>query len=534
VPVAGNRASTKRLETATLGVPEQESVGNTWGHRLTGEWRVSDGITIKSITAYRDLKQDQWDNGSAALSAGAFKANAAASALNQQFGRYSLALFNQNQFSQEFEIVGSTERLKWVAGALYFREHVTDNARAFTTNVFTDAAGVANSLRAIDYLAQRIDRASQVTTKSQGVFGQATYTPPLLDDALHVTVGGRWTKDEKVGRMRTINDVNFPIGSQGQIFFQPGSTTPLVSPNPMNSSWSRFDPIVNVAYDITKDFLVYGKYSSGYKSGGANSRSLTYKPFDPETVETFEIGSKLEFFDRRARLNLAAYDGKYKDIQVDFSAPYLQISSTGATIFTNRTTTETINAPGEGKIKGVEADFTFALTDNLTVGASYAYNKVEIPATKNPFPQVVGTITTIISTPIPLYQTYTPENSASFSIDYERPFKGAKIAAHLDGNYGDGFYANNTDLAFSDSAAGVRTITLKNVKGDSSFVVNGRLSLAEIPAGGGKAMISIWSRNLLNEEHLFYKGSATGGPQFGYGGFFNEPRTFGIEVGVKM
>ncbi|NDC57757.1 MAG: TonB-dependent receptor [Alphaproteobacteria bacterium] len=526
-PAAANTASTSRIDTATLPVPQQLSVGNTWGHRLTADWRLSDTITIKSISSYRDLKQDQWDNGSAALSAGAFQATPTSTTfVGSQFGRYSLALFNQNQFSQEFQIIGDTERLKWVAGAIYYREHVTDNARAFFTSNFTDVAGVASTIRSIDYLAQRIDRASQVTTKSTGVFGQATYTPPILDDALHVTLGGRWTKDEKVGRMRTINGVNFPIGSQGQTFFAPSApTTPLLSPNPMNASWDRFDPIVNVAYDVTEDFLIYAKYSTGYKSGGSNSRSLTYKPFDPETVEMMEIGAKTEFFDNRVRLNVAAYDGKYKDIQLDFSAPYLVISSTGALTFTNRTTTETINAPGEGKLSGFEADLTFAATDNLTLSASYAYNKVDIPATLNPFPQIDGRP---IPVPIPIYQVYTPENSASFAIDYERPFMGAKIAAHLDGNYGDGYYANYTDVAYDPVT---RAVTVKNPKGDSAFIMNGRLSLAEIPAGGGTATLSIWSRNLLDEEHVFAKFLD---PRSGFGGFFNEPRTVGFEVAVKM
>ena len=525
-PALGNTASTSRIETATYGVPEQESVGNTWGHRLTAEWQLSDNLTIKSITAYRDLKQDQWDNGSTALSTGAFKSSPTMTTfVGRDFGRYSLALFTQDQVSQEFQIIGDAERLKWVAGAMYFKENVKDNARAFATNTFTDVAGVANLPRSIDYLAQRIDRSSEVESKSMGVFAQATYNPPILNDALHLTAGGRWTKDEKVGRMLIINDVKFPVGSQGQIFF--AGTTPIVSPNPMDASWDSFDPIVNVGYDVSEDFLVYAKYSTGSRSGGSNSRALTYKPFDPETVHMMEVGAKIEFFDRRARLNVAAYDGTYKDIQLDFRAPYLQTNpAPGAIIPTNRTTTETVNAPGEGKLKGFEADFTFAATENLTLSANYAYNQVDIPATRNPFPQIDGTYITV---PIPIYQVYTPENSASFEIDYERPFLGATMTAHLDANYGDGFYTSFTDFAYNPLT---RDVLLKNTKGDSSFIVNGRIALGDIPAGEGTAQISIWSRNLLNEEHLFYKGTAD--PRTGYGGFFNEPRTIGMEISVKM
>lgn len=63
---------------------------------------------------------------------------------------------------------------------------------------------------------------------------------------------------------------------------------------------------------------VYDKWSTGHKSGGANSRATNYKSFNPETVSMFEIGAKTEFWDRRACFNIAAYTGNYKNIQLDF------------------------------------------------------------------------------------------------------------------------------------------------------------------------------------------------------------------------
>ncbi|WP_421937933.1 TonB-dependent receptor [Phenylobacterium sp.] len=518
-PAAGNTASTKRIRNATFGVPQRESIGRTEGHRLTLDWKLSDHALVKSITSYRDLTQSQWDNGSVAQSAGVFRTGA--TFLNQDYGRYSLAYFKQQQSSEEVQLIGDLPRIKYVLGALYYRERVSDNARAFATNTFTDAVGVNGVPRAIDPLTQRIDRASEVTTKSYGAFGQATYTPPLLDDALHITAGGRFTRDEKKGRMRTINNVNFPLGSAGRII---GG---LTSPNPLDESWERFDPILNVAFDVSEDILVYGKYSTGYKSGGANSRSLRYAPFDPETVAMFEAGAKAEFMDRRVRVNVSAYDGRYKDIQLDFSAQYLQTDPvTGALLQTQRTTTETTNAPGKGKLRGFEADVAFAVTDELTVSGSYAYNKVKIPDTLNPFPQANGRIITV---PIPIYQVYTPENAASFSIDYSRPaFGEARFVAHLDGNYGDGYYANYTDVAYDPVT---RAVTIRQPKGDSSFLVNARLSIADLPTGPGRTTVSIWSRNLLNQEHVFAKFLSD---RTGLGGFFNEPRTFGLEVSMKM
>jgi outer membrane receptor protein involved in Fe transport len=160
------------------------------------------------------------------------------------------------------------------------------------------------------------------------------------------------------------------------------------------------DPMVNLAYDLTHDLHVYGKWSTGYKSGGANSRAQQYDSFNPETVSMFEIGAKTEFWQHRARFNIAAYAGTYKNIQVDFSRPY---ESNG--VLTTRTTTSTINAPGTGGLHGVEAEFTLAPVKGLTLMASYAYTYVRIPATVNPYPNSSGVLSTLA---VPIYQTYTP------------------------------------------------------------------------------------------------------------------------------
>jgi iron complex outermembrane recepter protein len=512
---AVNVVQAERASVASIGTAQQPSDGNTWGHRLTADWKAMPGLTLKSITSYRALKQGQYDNGSVATSPGIYNTSGNFQGVN--FGRYSLASFRQMQFSQEFQIIGETERLKYVAGALYYREKVSDDARTYTTNTFTDAAGLNSTIISNNLVSpSTIARASKVNTTSQGVFGQATYTPPILDDALRITLGARWTRDEKVGQLYTVNGA-LPV------------VNGVSAPRNLNASWKRTDPLVNISYELSKTNMVYAKYSTGYRSGGANSRSLVYLPFNPETTTMYEIGSKNEFFDRRVRLNVSAYTGEYKNIQLDFSGQYVGIDpATGQLVTTLRTTTETINAPGTGKLRGFEADGAFAVNEHLTLSASFAYNKVEIPATLNPFPQNVSGVLRPITVPIPIYQVYTPEKSGSIAMDYERPLMGAKVILHLDANYSDGYYANYTDVAYDPAT---RAVTIKQPKGDASFIVNGRLSLGEIPAGGGKAALSIWSRNLFNEAHVFYR---TFSDLQGETGFYNEPRTFGFEVSVKM
>ena len=511
----------KRASVAAVGVPQQESIGKAEGFRLGLEWKVSPTLTLRSISSYRDMTQTQYDNGSASpsLQQATITAGVAPSFVNFQFGRYSLAPFRQNQVSQELQIIGEVPRLKYQAGGLYYVERVQDSAQAFNTNQMTDVAGSAYVICQIDYNTQVVQRASHVKTTSVGVYGQATYTPPVLDDMAHLTIGARWTNDKKDGTLFTVN---------GAAPILPVNGTNVQGPIKLNGSWSRVDPLVNLAFDASRDVHLYGKWSSGYRSGGANSRSVSYAAFNPETVSMFEIGAKTEFLNRRARFNIAAYAGTYKNIQLDFSGAYEDVIG-GVRVATTRTTTDTVNAPGTGKLKGIEAELTLAPVKGLTLTASYAYNSVTIPNTLNPFPSTGGVFITV---PIPIYQVYTPEHSGNASIDYEYGVGGkdATLRFHLDANYDSGYYANYTDSNYDNVTRAVR---YAQPKGEEALVFNGRIALSDVEMGasGAKLTFAVWARNLFNEQHLFYKsGSATAGVS----GFFNDPRTFGGEINVKF
>jgi iron complex outermembrane receptor protein len=160
------------------------SVGNTWGHRLNLSWKLADGLDLKSISSYRKLDQTQFDNGAQVLSV--FSPNAA-------FSRYSIARVHQDQYSQELQLVGKTDRLDYVAGAFYYREAVDDNAQTPNTLQW-NATGTAYTTLSVDLNKVSFDRVSDVVTTSYGAFGQATWNPPILDDKVHVTAGGRISK----------------------------------------------------------------------------------------------------------------------------------------------------------------------------------------------------------------------------------------------------------------------------------------------------------------------------------------------------
>ncbi|HYG06265.1 MAG TPA: TonB-dependent receptor [Stenotrophomonas sp.] len=471
-PLLTDGAQRDRRDTAIIGAPQEQNIGKTDGHLLNLNWTLSEQLELRSISSYRELEQGQFDNGlTDAIST---------FAPNGEFGRYSLAQVYQHQYSQEFQLVGNTAQVQYVLGAFYYHETVGDNAQTPNTlrwNADGSAYTVIN--QPLDLRNVRIDRASKASADSLGVFGQATWTPASLED-LHLTAGGRWTKDDKEGRLYLLN------GAASNLAFE--------------GSWSRFDPMFNIAYNLGQDTMVYAKWSTGFKAGGANSRSLSYRAFAPEEVEALELGMKTQFWDDRARLNLALFSSTIKNRQMDFYLPL----APGQT----RTVSDTTNASTDGKSKGAELEFNIMPLDGLTLSLDYAYTKADPLSAPNPYVPGNPSVTVL-----PLY---APENAGSVAIDYLLPLRASALKFHVDGNWSDGYYTSEVE----------QTLT------DSSFVVNARIALVDVPMGnsGATAEFSLWSRNLLDEEHLFYTSNTAG---LGAYGIFNDPRTFGFDIALR-
>ncbi len=526
-----------RADTVDYAVPLQPSMGHQHGHTLTLTWQAAPHLTLKSISSYRDLTQTQFDggglNGSAFVQLLTTPTGLAAS--DNKDDRYSLAAFYQYQYSEELQAIGEIGRVKFVVGGLAYHEHVRDQAQAFNTGYFNAAGqliitppGQGNVINANGvpittvvtplFPYAGVDRASIASTTSYGIFGQATWTPAFFEDRFHLTGGLRWTDDHKKGTLLLTNN-NFPVNTNGTF-----------APIGFDHTWKRVDPMVNLAVDLARDIQAYGKWSTGYKSGGANSRSLNYRAFDPESVSMFEVGLKSEFFDHHARFNIAGYTGVYKDQQVDFSVPYYCYSSTGAVVscpgaaVTTRTTTNTYNTPNHGKVSGIETELTLAPVRGLTLNASYTYAYARVGAALDPFCEPLATGGCAVN-PVatPQQAVLTPKHSASGQIDYETALADYTLHAHLDGAWDSGSFNSSTP----------NISTLPNPKSQPGLVVNARLSLGDIhlSSSGGDLTVAFWVRNLFNEQHLVQQSYSPGA---GYYGYFNDPRTFGGQATIKF
>ncbi|MDT9013005.1 TonB-dependent receptor [Novosphingobium sp. APW14] len=533
---------TTLMRVADIGVPQKVTVDKTFGYTNVFKWKIAPEIELRSITAWRGVEVEQNDNAGGLHRVPVVNLTASCAGANCAFSRYSRADLNQRQFSQEIQAVGSIGSVDYVAGFYYFNERVSDDAATpnsmgatavVTNGVVTGATfapipfctGAAVPSLGAAVQGCSIDRASSVRSKSYAAYGQATWN---ASEQLHLTVGGRYTKDKKQGELLWSRGVNY--AANPTVAATNGYT-------PLDKEWSRFNPMATLAYDFSNAVHAYAKYATGYRAGGASSRTSDYRAFNPEDVKSYEVGLKADLFDRRARLNLAAYLMDRKGSQVDLST--IQPTATG-----NFNNLVTFNAPGTTKIRGIEADLTVKPTDRLKFDLSYAYTYTDIPAVPVTYREFTsagaptGQSTTVLQK---FYIVYTPRNAASASVDYELPLGAAdtKIKFHVDANY------SQATQSFDQFA----------VKADESFIVNARLSVIDIDVSGTKLNLGLWSRNVFDNQLVYRRDPSNSLPAvqsnaaagvanitrvgnnnniFGDYGNFNMPRTFGVDASIKF
>ncbi|MFM2042390.1 MAG: hypothetical protein RLY86_966 [Pseudomonadota bacterium] len=253
-------------------------------------------------------------------------------------------------FSQEFQILSDDSGpLTYVAGLYYFEDDLNG---LFINQQLTRIIGgvntglIGNGFWADDYS----------DTKSYAAYAQASYR---ATDDLRLTAGARYTEDEK-----------------GFRFVRPAAqnSTIRVDQTPPNLSTTAlpertFDKVtwrLAADYTVAEDSLLYGSVSTGFRSGGFNTRTeVNLFSFEPEKVTAFEVGLKNRFLDNRLQLNLAAFYNEYKDLQEQRQVP------------TGSTTVSIIFNAAEAEAYGLEAEAEWLVTDEFTLGGTLSLLQAE-------------------------------------------------------------------------------------------------------------------------------------------------------------
>ncbi|QYC10187.1 TonB-dependent receptor [Brevundimonas nasdae] len=267
---------------ATPGLPNETRL-ETWGTALRIGWDLTERLSLKSITSYRQLKTHDY------LDFDATELQVAD----------ALVAVDQNQTSQELQLTYGGERLTAVGGLYWLKEDVTSHQESYNDALLGSAFLNSGFLRTID---------DTLTTTSKAVYGNVSYA---VTDALRLSAGVRYSEEEKDYWRTTSAFYNkLPAFNSTYVFAPPVG------------KWDDTSIMLSADYQLSADAMVYARYSQGFKSGGFNGRANSpteATKYDPETADTFEVGAKTTYLDNRLRLNLAAFLTKYKDFQARVS-----------------------------------------------------------------------------------------------------------------------------------------------------------------------------------------------------------------------
>ena len=291
---------------------------------FTLEWDISDSVTFKTITTWRELEDfGGRDSDYSPLDV-----------------HINVDITESEQITQEFQFSGvaADGRLDWIAGYFYFAEDTLN-------------------LDAVHFPFFGLLSGSYVENQSTALYGQFTYD---VTDRLSLTVGGRNTKE----RFDNIVDDRFQFVTD---FFTPGcnddcplafpdtfavdsslgggfaevsrrridgyrpfpdpphqnqSPVPLAPNGLTETDKDATEPYLNLAYRFNESIMGYVSYSEGFKGGGFTQRippGRVVESFGPETAHVVEVGFKWQGTDGRARVTGAAFSTNYDDMQVDIT-----------------------------------------------------------------------------------------------------------------------------------------------------------------------------------------------------------------------
>ena len=214
------------------------------------------------------------------------------------------------QFSQEVRLSGDTDSFKWQAGA-YFLDMKYDGNHAVTGAPILDLALAGNG----GFSQPTVNQLYKVDSQNWSVFAQ---TDLQLTDQLSLTVGGRYSKDDKsIDYVNVLSDPTYAPQPDPVVLFTDRDLAAVV-PGVNREKYGDWAARVSLNYQATPDTLLFASWNRGIKGGNWSlSSNIAAQDFRhrPETLNSFEAGFKTSLLDRTLRLNGTLFHYIYDDYQ---------------------------------------------------------------------------------------------------------------------------------------------------------------------------------------------------------------------------
>jgi iron complex outermembrane recepter protein len=462
-------------------------------------------FTLTSVSGWRDLDYSiQLDTDSSPL----------------PFYSINSGDIDAEQLTQELRISSNAaDGLQYVAGLFYSRMEAGQDVLQAGTYGLIPATSTFRLGNVVPGVLQTF-----VEPENLAAFGNVSM--PLTDN-LRVIVGGRVTRDRFPATFEVLATPNICLRAApgpAQAIAGTCINTPRPAFSERTLSETDWSGSAGFQFNVNDDIMTYAKVARGYKGPAIVVIANQTADLNAETSLAYEAGVKAQFFDRRLVTNVALFQTTYEDFQANTITTFqgTNINATG-------------NA-GELRLRGVELETQFSLTDALTGAFNVTYNDTEFldylapcypgqTAAQGCQPAVAATPT---SPAIPArFQaagnplTNAPEWTMTGSFAFEQP-----ITSRL------GFEAS-VNANYRSSV--IYSVGNEGTKQDGYTLVNANVALA---SQDGRWRAGIYGRNLFDQSYVTQIAPNIGDNRGGTGfvvGFHNRPteaseRTVGINV----
>lgn len=458
-PATNNTGFTQRSGAGSL--LDQARRGEGLGSQTDTLFFVSnvgielDHATLSFITGYRE---ETWEHIIDFLPTG----------VRGRSGFAIAGVQDTTQLTQEIKAVGTLydDRLRYTAGLFYIDE---DNKTDFQ-----DLAGTT----------LQIDRIMKNGTQSIAGYLQLDYA---LTDRLTLTAGGRYTDEEK--------DIGYVSRMDRGALYDVSTAELIAGGIPVEQGFSEFTPKVGIEYRSSDDWLWYASATNGFKSGGWNGRgavphaAVSFLPFGPEKVWSYEGGFKSQFLEDTMRLNATVFWADVADLQLTSGVT----NPSGGVIFLTQNT-------GEGRFRGAEIEWQWLPLNELNIYASLGLMDAAYTSIK-PQPQ---TQVTLASQPV-----RSPDVTGNLGAIYTIPAPGGNFSVS-----GDASFTSDHWVAVSNTPASAHV--------RSRWLYQAQLGYQ---TDSGQWSASLGCKNCGDEEYI---------TSWFFGPYFGDPRTWELRLSHRF
>jgi iron complex outermembrane recepter protein len=463
--------------------PDQDI--DSWGASASVDYKITDKINLTGLVAYRTYEAN-WMNDSDLTPFGLIQTQV-------------LQQYLQRQAEVRLSGLMLDDKLDWTAGLFFFNS----KSRAYNTNNFE---GFVKFGALPDFVAD-----DRYTSENKSAFVHANYA---FTDKLSASAGLRYTDESKTN---TFNHI-------GQ----------FVVDKPLEFGDSRIDYNAVLDYKFADGVFGYASIASGFRSPGVTPRISTIgqlQAITGEEVTSYEMGLKLDLFNRRLRVNPTLFYMDYDPRLFSATATQCNLANDpnpGTPYFLGGGTcpagTPLANTPGlspwfvyisvPAKVKGAELELTAEPIDRLQINYSFGYNFTKVDVARGP-----------LTSPAPLGYTDSsvfvqPKVNMSAGIQYGIPLFGGRLTPRVD--------------AFYQSHRTNGPINAPQLDPQWTFggytLLNGRIAY---DTEKGDWEVALTATNLTNKFYWYQLNAATtaaGAPLDGRFGDPGQPRMWALSV----